>query len=93
MMTGRRSKTESINAATEPEKRRDSSAGKLEYGEKKRAEEREERGPQGPHIRVRSKIQRMLILAQDAKEMDEDGHRVDCLPIPPEGRQHSRGQP
>jgi hypothetical protein len=36
MMTSRSSKIESINAATESEKRRDSSTGKLEYGKGKK---------------------------------------------------------
>jgi len=35
MMTSRSSKTEPINIATEPEKRRDSNVGKLKYGEGK----------------------------------------------------------
>jgi hypothetical protein len=44
MMISRSSKTEPINTATEPEKRRDSNAGKLEYGkgEKQRKEKKED---------------------------------------------------
>ena len=63
MMTSRSSKTEPINIATEPEKRRDSNVGKLKYGEGKSRGKKKKRGLQGPHIRVRGKIQCIFIPA------------------------------
>jgi hypothetical protein len=93
MTTGKSSKTEPLNAATEPEERRDSSTGKAERVEKKRQRKGKDRGIQGEYIRVRGNILRIPVPAEGTKVIDDHRYRIHCLPVPQLRKTSDRIQP